>query len=304
MNGNRDVHEVLLSPLLIVGAERSGTTWLQRMFLSHPGVVGGQESEFFLRFTPAMGSVKRGQQVNERLVGLGWYWKEEDFYEEIRQLWEETFQPLFENRRDVNLLVEKTPSHCIHMAAIKDVLPKAKFIHIIRDSRAVVASMLAASRGWGKHWAPGTAKDAAVSWWVSVSAGRKNGAALESDEYAEVNYESLLINPIAELRRLYDFAGLPYTETLLEQIVEANRFEKQKTSTEAAFVTHFGERLVEPKGFHRKGQADSWKRDLTVIEKLVVWRYTHSLMRECGYNWSGYAKAVNSTGTEQHGSLN
>lgn len=286
-NKNIDIDDVLMSPLFIVGAGRSGTTWLQRMFLSHPAVIGGQESEFFLALTPAIGSVKDAR-LNERVVGLSVYWNEQDFYGEIRRLWNKTFRPLSEGVTGVELLVEKTPSHCIHMAAIKDVIPKAKFIHIIRDSRAVVSSSLAASRGWGSYWAPSNAKDAAVSWWGSVMVGRKNGANLNSDEYIEVHYEQLLADPAEELRRLYDFAGLSYDEALINHIVESNCFKKQKASTEAAFVTNQGQRLIEPKGFHRKGTTDSWKKDLSLMEKLIVWRYTRRLMRECGYTWRGY----------------
>ncbi len=35
---------------------------------------------------------------------------------------------------------------------ILQLLPDAKVIHIVRDSRAVVASLLAASQGWGSEW--------------------------------------------------------------------------------------------------------------------------------------------------------
>ena len=37
-----DPNEVAASPLLIVGAPRSGTTWLQRLLLGHPACVGGR----------------------------------------------------------------------------------------------------------------------------------------------------------------------------------------------------------------------------------------------------------------------
>ena len=34
-------------PVFIVGAQRSGTTWVQRLLCSHPRIVGGQESHLF-----------------------------------------------------------------------------------------------------------------------------------------------------------------------------------------------------------------------------------------------------------------
>ena len=38
---------VLLRPLFIVGAPRSGTTWVQRLLTAHPRIVGGTESHLF-----------------------------------------------------------------------------------------------------------------------------------------------------------------------------------------------------------------------------------------------------------------
>lgn len=301
MSESKNLEEVLLSPVFIVGAGRSGTTWLQRMFLSHPGVIGGQESEFFLVMTPAIGSVIPEKNGIERSVGLSKYWGRSDFCDEIRGLWKKTFSPLSDGRNEISLLVEKTPSHCIHMAAIKEILPNAKFIHVIRDSRAVAASMMAASRGWGQHWAPGTAKDAAVSWWVSVSAGRSSGSNLSPSEYTEIHYEELLADPVDELRRLFDFSGLAYTDELLAQIVEANRFDKRKSSEKSEFVDSGGNKLVEPKGFYRKGKADSWKADLSLMQKLVIWRYTRKLMHECGYDWEGYQGPRDAAEALKHG---
>jgi len=283
-----NIDDVIMSPLFIVGAPRSGTTWLQRMFLSHPSVAGGQETNFFTFFAPAITSVELVPTDNERVVGLSPYWAKRDFYEEIKVLWKKTFTPLISENEGHSLLVEKTPDHCFQMESIKKILPNSKFIHIIRDSRSVVASMLAASQDWGRHWAPSCAKDASIKWWRSVTSGRLNGSDLNEYEYLEVHYESLLAHPKIELERIFDFSDLTYNDELITKIVEENCFDKQKNSTKAAFVATQGDQLIEPKGFHRKGTTDSWKTDLSWIEKLIVWRYTRRLMRECGYTWRGF----------------
>lgn len=40
----------------------------------------------------------------------------------------------------VSILVEKTPANCLRIPFIREVFPQARFIHVVRDGRAVVAS--------------------------------------------------------------------------------------------------------------------------------------------------------------------
>ena len=66
---------LLLRPLFIVGAPRSGTTWVQRLLLSHPAIRGGQESNFFCAFGPVLQMYRFGETPG-RLAGLPNYWTE------------------------------------------------------------------------------------------------------------------------------------------------------------------------------------------------------------------------------------
>lgn len=50
--------------------------------------------------------------------------------------------------------IEKTPNHCQFIPEIVQMLPNCRIIHIIRDPRDVVSSMLAASKtSIGADWA-------------------------------------------------------------------------------------------------------------------------------------------------------
>jgi hypothetical protein len=271
-------------PVFIVGAPRSGTSWVQRILLSDPAVCGGQESHFFSVFGAVLQSFDKHQTLG-RNVGLPSYWHESDLLDEMRRMWRKTVAPLIESRRDARLLVEKTPDHAMVLKEILELLPEARVIHVVRDSRAVVASLLAAGQTWGSHWAPKNARDAAVLWYRYTRAALAAGRALRCDQYLMIHYEDLLKNGPAEIRRLFDFLGIAISDQSIGQLAEAQKFVQQRDSGSPIPVVHGSSR--EPEGFFRKGTADSWREDLTAFQKLTVWRYTHKLMHELGYTWRG-----------------
>jgi hypothetical protein len=295
---------VLLRPLFIVGAPRSGTTWVQRLLLSHPAVRGGQESNFFCAFGPILHMYRFGEQPG-RLAGLPNYWTEPELVEEIRNLWRRTMSSFIVPGADgtaASLLVEKTPGHAMYMDVILKVLPEARFVHVIRDSRSVAASLLAAKKDeWAKMWAPTKARDAALTWYHHVKAAQKFGKALPGEKYLEVFYEEFHARPVENLTRLLDYLNLSLPKDRVEAIVAEQSFEKQKSIGGTPFARHGkfeNAKIEEPKGFFRRGEADGWRRELTWRQKLTIWRFTRRLMTACGYSWGGRS----ATGAGSNGS--
>lgn len=287
---NRNIDTILESPVFIIGCPRSGTTWVQRLLLSHPAICGGQESSFFDFFGP-LASKFRFEERNgtqTRRVGLSCYWDFESFRHEILRFWKQTFRGIVEGKPSASLLLEKTPQHAMHIANITEYLPTARFIHVIRDSRAVVASLLAARRdGWGSHWAPRSARDAAILWYHYVTTVRRDSAGFGAASYTEVRYEDLKRSPVAEVERLLGFLGLDASPEQVGEIVAAQDFERQKRLGGTPLAGRDAVAQSEPQGFFRRGEVDSWRRELGLLQKATVWRYTRRLMWEVGYTWEG-----------------
>ena len=279
-------------PVFVVGSPRSGTTWVQRLLVAHPQVCGGQESHFFEVFADALGSLAP-VPAGQRAVGLACYFTEAEFHDIVRDVWRRMMRPVAEAKPAATVLVEKTPDHSHYVRESVRLFPAARFVHVIRDSRAAVASMLAASRSdWGRNWAPKDARAAAIKWFRSVRDARQAAALVGPGRYLEVHYEDMLADPIGQTARLYDFAGVRATPDELKAITDEQQFEKQKSRGGTpipvagvnAGVSHA---TVEPAGFFNSGKADAWRTSLSHWQKLVTWRYTRKLMREYGYTFAG-----------------
>jgi hypothetical protein len=113
---------------------------------------------------------------------------------------------------------DKTPMYMQHLRLLERLFPVALFVHLVRDGRDVALSFLSMPRGivtetWGR---PRTVAGFACQWRSEVLAARALGKRSGPGRYLEVRYEALVAEPEGELRRICDFAGLPYEPGMLE----------------------------------------------------------------------------------------
>ncbi|HET8654391.1 MAG TPA: sulfotransferase [Longimicrobiaceae bacterium] len=287
--------------VFIVGAPRSGTTWLQRLLASHPRVRTGQESNLFCgyigrllqRWQREIGSEASAETATGRGgIGLPCYFTEEQYFALVKDHLFRLLDVITEGLQAGELFVEKSPDHARYVPEIKRLLPRSRIIHLIRDPRDVVASLLAASDGWGKAWAPKTPAAAAMMWVTSVRAACEAGRALGPDEYLEIRYEQLLSDPEATLAHAARFLGLAWDPAAVAEAVEANRPSalRQGGGTPIPVRGEFGRQgtgtAMDPPEFVRKARQGGWREQLGLRDKLAAWRVLRKAMREVGYSWS------------------
>ncbi len=127
---------------------------------------------------------------------------------------------------------------------LSSIFPDASFVHVVRDGRAVVQSLMRVY--WWKErdrmhvpaWRNGLTEGdladwqryevapealAAVQWRRVVEMARSEAAELAPDRYAEVHYERFVSAPQQVLREIADFCGLPPSRRA-EEFLES-RFE-------------------------------------------------------------------------------
>jgi len=108
---------------------------------------------------------------------------------------------------------------------------RPKYIHIVRDGRAVVNSLLHVNfwRGWRGPWnwrwgplSPQYEAEwegynrsfvvlAAIQWKILMDAAEEATHAVGADNVLEIRYEDLCADPIAEHQRAAEFAGLKWS---------------------------------------------------------------------------------------------
>ncbi len=280
----------------IVGCPRSGTTWLQLLLAQHSEVATVQETHLFRAYlAPLYARWKREleawddeERAGERGWGLSPLLDERAFDDLCRGFAEGVLAralpeaaPEEGGRRPVGVparvLVEKTPSHCLHAGLIRRLLPGARFLHVVRDPRAVAASLRRASRRWWGGWAPERPEEAAA-WWVEhVQAG----LAIPSAACRRVRYERLHEDAARELAGALRFLGVTAAPEACEEAAARCRIERLRGG--ASDVRSPRPLSEAPDGFYAEGKVEGWREELSPAEIAAVEAVAGPLMGELGY---------------------
>jgi hypothetical protein len=290
LDSSYDGHNIVF----LIGSGRSGTTWLQRLLATHPLVLTGQESCLFLSYIgPQLRAWRRELRTlstGRGGTGLRAYLREEEFLSIVKGEMLQFMEPMVGQLPADHLFLEKTPSHALFIPEILQMLPKARFIHILRDGRDVVASFRAASKTIWKDFWHLSAYQASRLWVQHIEAVRSAQKKLSPVQFYEVRYEQLLDSPQLVLQDICRFLGLQWKqEDLLEAIKRNEAKAAPKTATpiplKGDFADISGPEVKHPVGFIRKAKSGSWKQDLSPTEKIVTWIVASRRMAVEGYPW-------------------
>lgn len=275
----------------IVGAQRSGTTWLQLLCAAHPRIAGGEESHLFSHYLGNLSNqyyLDRQPRENlPRPQGLPCFVTFDEWKDLLRDFSLRVLEKLLQAKPQAQLVIEKTPDHGRQLHLIRQLFPHAKVVHVIRDARDVVVSQMEASRArWGETWAASDAEAAAKRWvdWVSQIRRHRHPPEL----YLEIRYEELLDEGPRTLKRVYDFLGQPLTLGDVKTIYRQFTIDACRDDKAPQVLLRLGEMANQPvkptaAGFFRAGQAGGWKTALSDEERETVESIAGELLRELGY---------------------
>jgi hypothetical protein len=207
------------APVFVLGCGRSGTKFLYHTLLSAGGfAVYHAESNAFNLLGLRFGNLAR--RPNRRRL-LDAYFTSKLFQRtgldpkdiEVRVLEEcrnagdflRIVMEAIARKQGVDRWAESTPLHLLYLPLIKELIPEALVVHIIRDGRDVTASLYRI--GWIRPLPWDRARaflPPAIFWRWIVSKGRRYGQAMGAD-YMEVHYEDLVLDPRGTLGRIGQF---------------------------------------------------------------------------------------------------
>lgn len=109
------------------------------------------------------------------------------------------------------LFVEDNTWNLLYASALHDFCPKAKFVHVVRDPRDVVASLLK------QRWSPRSLPEAATWYEAVIARSVEQAQKLPPETILELRLEDLIADPERESRRLCTFADLPWNAAVLDE---------------------------------------------------------------------------------------
>ena len=225
-----------VGPIFVVGAPRSGTTLLQRMLRSHPQISSPTgESHFIIPLlTKAASYGDLSKQENIVAVLREMYRISAEFLETdlhgvkfdiealaaaihgrgartMPQVIDTLFRINAEGEGKARWL-DKTPYYILHLPLLAAIYPDAQFLHIIRDGRDAVLSMLERNTDIRVF----SIYQGAKLWQRYVDAGRMMGAILPPERYLELRFEDMLNGQEGTLRRICTFLGVEFSEKVID----------------------------------------------------------------------------------------
>ncbi len=246
-------------PIFIVGVGRSGSTIFHRMFAEHPQVawlpyIADQFPTRLALLRAVLTMVDQpliGELVNRKVApGEGYrFWETycKGFSEPFRDLTAHDVtnrhktviphllaQLLTAQRRRLLMKITGWP----RIGFLQGIFPDAKFIHIKRDGRAVINSLLNVRfwSGWRgpQGWRCGALTPAQLAVWeqfdrsfvalaglelqILLEATEKARQQIAPDNFLELTYETLCADPIGAFQTVTAFAELPWSSRFEERL--------------------------------------------------------------------------------------
>lgn len=270
----------VLPPLVcIVGCPRSGTTWLQLLLAQHPAVETTQETHLFSNYLGRLYTEWSRETSAKSPTGLTTLVDESAFHEALRKMADGILAHALPPGSHPVILVEKTPHHIHAARLIHTLYPDVSFLNIVRDPRAVVASLLAASSDWGRSWAPAGSVGAAEQWRRSVRAGDEIARVTERNR--TVRYEDLSARPVEELEGVLTWLGLPFERHETEEWVARCSADRMRRAPHGVRTPPNMKASV--RTTLRRGTVDSWKTELSRSQIATVEYLARREMPRFGY---------------------
>ncbi|MFQ5741634.1 MAG: glycosyltransferase [Acidobacteriota bacterium] len=243
-------------PIFMVGCSRSGTTLAANLFGLHRDVVHWSEAHDIL------------DPENYRDYDADHYRTASDVTsKEAARL-----HARFEYHRRVHgrrRFLNKNPRNSVRIDYLRAIFADAVFVHVIRDGRAVVASMLEFIRArpalarvpmpfehvpnWRTMLVEDLAERMALEWQAVVSMILGKREELKR-AYHEFKYEDLCEEPRAVMTEVWRFAGLRVDEEILTRVPERlelrnHKWRSQLTAEQIERITRIQSRLLRELGY-------------------------------------------------------
>lgn len=272
-----------LRPVFIGGCDRSGTTLLGDILGATSWSFVTPESQFFheMLFRLKLGAFDDDHAAASWLHNQFRFasWDLELSIEQLTKLInidnprssfdgivEHYLQQKHPDKSHADVWIDHTPDNFKYHSSLKALYPEARFIHIVRDGRAVSHSLK------DLEWGPNNAYSASRHW-ADRLLQALNVEVAENDNCFRLSFEQLVTEPDKVLPQLCAFIGIPYEP---EMINGGGLQIPSFTSKQHSLVG------TSPK----KQQADAWRKKTTPqdLRDFESYPLSRLLLEKMGYS--------------------
>jgi len=281
------------NPIFIVGCPRSGTTILAAILNAHPEIATATETHFFNYISQE----KKYDWKNftekhfelfldeSRIVDFFTLSKisKEDLRLKFRALKlsskpehnkKEVFNILINalvQKKEKQLFCEKTPQHLQNVDEIMKLYPQAKIIHLIRDGRDTVNSLMK------MPWRPDGLLNNSRFWQTYIKLGQRLENKLDKENFLTVKYEDLLRQPQDIIKSICGFISVEFTDSMI------TRDSKEAQGSENIFSdweSSWKHKSLEEIDSTRIG---AWEKELDVEDQRILNWHQAKVLKTLGY---------------------
>jgi hypothetical protein len=212
----------------IIGRPRSGTTLLKVLFDAHPNIIVPNEFPVIIDLSYKYAKVThwnaeilksfyydifRVKKIEYNVIN------KEDLLHDLMKsegenIYSDIIKILYSNvksdfiKKEILCYGDKNPSYSMYVKELSKLFPDAKFIHIIRDYRDQISSMIKK-----ELYDIPSVSILAYQWKRSLRMIRKVKRAFPEKFYT-IKYKEFVENPKPLLKEMYDFINIPFDESV------------------------------------------------------------------------------------------
>ncbi|MCG8509160.1 MAG: sulfotransferase [Rhodospirillales bacterium] len=278
------MHALLRKPIFfVVGCQKSGTTWVQKLLNGHPAVCCHGEGYFGPVLIPVLQQAIQLYNQKHKAGDIGNFGMQE-----LQQTAAATMA-IAMNRwfadtpiEQIAAVGEKTPEHALCLPALQQCFPGAKVIHIMRDGRDVCTSGWFHNQRLGK---PSFAQQfptldryvqytATQHWLPYIQKARAFGQE-RPELYHELRYEDLHADAGGVIRAMLEFLQVDASEDAVAACARGGSFEKLSGGRERGSEDN--------QSFFRKGVVGDWRNHFDDAATAVFQKHAGPMLDELGY---------------------
>ena len=204
-------------PIFIVGMPRSGTSLIEQILASYPGIYGAGELTTMNEVAQEANNLfLNSQNLEDNLLAL-------------RKLGKSYLDQVWHLAPNAHYISDKMPGNFNHLGLIHLMLPNAKIIHSMRDPVDTCFSCYTLQFVQGHEYSYDL-RMLGRQYLRYIKLMKHWKEVLPSDRMLDVRYEDNINNPEREARRLLDYLGLEWDPACLN-------FHENKRTVNTASVT-------------------------------------------------------------------